>query len=48
MEEQNYSIDLTNKEWNIIICLVWLEHDFELADKIRDKLIKKYPNFKVT
>lgn len=48
MEEQTYSLDLTEDEWNVIICLVWLEHDFELSNKIRRELLKKYPDFKDT
>ena len=48
MEEQNYSLTLTEDEWNEIICLVWLEHDFKLSDKIYNELLKKYPNFKTT
>lgn len=37
-----YSLDLTEEEWKEIVCLVWLEHDFDLADKIQNKLIEKY------
>ena len=37
-----YSLDLSEEEWKEIICLVWLEHNFKLADKIQNKLLEKY------
>lgn len=37
-----YSLDLTEEEWKEIICLVWLEHNYNLADKIHNKLTQKY------
>lgn len=37
-----YSLDLTKDEWREIICLVWLEHDFNLADRIQNMLLEKY------
>lgn len=42
MNDKIYSLSLTEEEWKEIICLVWLEHDFSLADKIQNKLIEKY------
>lgn len=37
-----YSLNLTEEEWKEIICLVWLEHNFDLADKIQNRLLEKY------
>ena len=41
--KQKYSLSLTEDEWQEIINLVWLEHDFELAEKVKKKLKNKYP-----
>lgn len=42
--KKKYSLSLTEDEWNEIITLVWLEHDFKFADKLKKKLLNKYPN----
>lgn len=42
MNNKLYSLDFSEEEWKEIVCLVWLEHDFNLADKIQNKLIEKY------
>lgn len=43
MEDNKYSLSLTKEQWGEIICLVWLEHDFNLADKLKEKLKNEYP-----
>ena len=42
MIDKTYSLNLSEEEWKEIICLVWLEHNYNLADKIQNMLIEKY------
>ena len=41
--KEKYSLSLTKEQWNEICCLIWLEHDFKLSDKIKKELKEKYP-----
>lgn len=41
--KQKYSLSLTEDKWQEIINLVWLEHNFKLAEKLKNKLKNKYP-----
>lgn len=41
--ECKYSLSLTENEWQQIIALMWLEHNFKFAEKLKRKLKDKYP-----
>ena len=41
--QPKYSLSLTEDEWVLIICTLWLDHQFEFAEGIERKLKNKYP-----
>lgn len=41
--QTKYSLSLTEDEWVLITCTLWLDHQFEFAEKIEKKLKNKYP-----
>ena len=45
--DKKYSLSLSEDEWQMIINLVWSQHDFELAEELKDKLKNKYPEINI-
>ena len=40
---KKYSLSLSEDEWKLIINTLWLDHSFQLAENIENKLKKKHP-----
>ena len=41
--QKKYSLSLTEDEWILITCTLWLDHQFKFAEEIENKLKNKYP-----